>query len=47
MVPKNKYFTLTSGRDPGLGKREDGREPSAGKTHVKVALEQGGVNDLQ
>lgn len=47
MVPKNKYFTLTSGRDPGLGKREDGREPSAGKTHMKVAFEQGGVNDLQ
>lgn len=45
MVPKIKYFTLTSGRDPRLG--ENGREPSAGKTHMKVALEQCGVNDLQ
>ena len=47
MVPKIKYFTLTSGRDPRLGKWEDGRELSAGKTHMKVALEQYGVNDLQ
>ena len=47
MVPKIKYFTLTSGRDPRLGKWEDGRELSAGKTHMKVALEQCGVNDLQ